>query len=212
MFDDISTPRGRHWAVPLLAAAVLYTVMNSLREGTFALVLLAVSAVLGVWSLVNFIHHIVHALTEMRQERRLLDYKFHPNYLAETIQKMNDAQLRAIRFGRNVIELIPGERGPIEKLYGTEVYLYTAWYILKNSTQWNVYPINRFSQGTYHFDVLGSQEVDDYQQARNFHTWLHWYGYAEWGRGNTSMSWKKGYNPDKLMELLGLESDTYQDE
>ena len=212
MFDDIRTPRARHWALPLLLAAVLWTWTNSLKAGTFSAVLLAVSAVMGVWALVNGLDHFVRIFGDERERKKMMDYKFHPNYLAETIQRMSEAQLKAIRVGRNVIEIIPGERGAVEKLYGTECYLYTAWFILKNSTQLNVYPINRFSRGTYHFDVLGDQGVDDYEQARNFHAWLKWYDYAEWGRGNTSMSWRQGYGPAKVMALLGLEDDTYQDE
>jgi len=185
MFDDTTTPRARHWAGPALAGAILWTVarVSLTPVSTLQWVLYACTIVFWFWAAINFMHHFAHAIAGMIDEYREMSFRMSENFFAEQVAHMNEAQLRAIRTGRHVIEVIPGEKGPIEKLWGSEVFLFTAWYILTMSSKENVHPINRFQSGTYHFDMLGDHAVDDYTQAREFTAYLCRYGWAKWGLG-----------------------------
>jgi hypothetical protein len=209
--DDIRTPQAHHFILPLLFGVVLFVWAWNRTPSTFTLVLMAVSGVLAFWFLMNVLHWLSAVLGEASRQRREMEFKFTENYRWETVSRMNDTQIKAVRAGRHIIEIMPGENGPVEKLAGVECYLYTAWFILVNSTELHVYPINRFQAGTYHFDVLGDMAVDDYRQAKNFHSWMYINRYGMWGKGNTSMSWSEGVTADKVLEALGLERDTYKE-
>ena len=211
MLDDISTPRARHWAMPMLAAIVMTVLAwRGLAPGsTLALICYAIALGMGFWWLINFLHHISHAASSILREWRELDFRLSENFFIDRVAGMNEAQLRAIRTGRHVLEVIPGEKGPIEKLWGVECYLFMAWYILTMSDDKHVYPINRFKEKTFHFDGMSTHEVDDYQQAKAFHSWLVIYGYARWGRGNESASWVHPHTPEKVLGYLGMDRNTY---
>lgn len=205
-------PQARYWAIPLIVSAVLFTwALTRTEPTTFALVVLAVASGFAVWCVFNWLEWMFDRFGEQRRLNREVEFKFTENFKLETVARMSETQIKAVRAGRQIIEILPGERGPVEKLAGVECYLYTAWYILVNSTDLNVYPINRFQTGTFHFDVLGDMAVDDHRQAKNFHHWLYSHGYAMWGRGNTSMSWNEGWNRERVMETLGLDENTYSD-
>lgn len=210
MYSDDYLPRARDWALPaIVGAMVLVWAGTRLTADLLTWCGYAVGFVFICWACVNFLHHGSVIVGIERRKGRELDFRFTNNHLVEMVASMNSEQLKAIRLGRHVIEIIPWENHPVEKLFGYDVYMYLAWYILTKSTERNVYPINQFQVGTYHFDMLGAHTVDDHQQAKNFHSWLKWMGYAEWGRGNTSMSWEKGYGPEKVLTMLGMNSETY---
>lgn len=179
---------------------------------TVILIAFGIACVLTGWGLVNFGHHFAHIWAQVANDIKEADFRLTENFKVEKISQMNDAQLRTLRAGHHVIGVIPGENGPIEKLEGEEVYLYTAWFILVNSTNERLYPISNFKTDTYHFDMLGTHSVDDYTQARDFTLWCVRYGYAEWGRGNQSASWKRPFSPDKILGFLGLDQETYKSE
>jgi len=206
------TPQAHHWVLPLMVGAVLYVWASSQEPTSFYTIMTALSGIFFLWFLLNFFHQFILIIGDLWERVRLVNFKFTQNHLAETIGRMTEYQVKALRAGRGgIVEIIPTDSGPVEKVYGTEVYLYTAWYILTHSDEYHVYPINRFQSGTYHMDVMGDHSIDDYNQARNFHTWLYQNGIGTWGRGNTSMSWVDGWSPLKVMAGLGLDRETYED-
>ena len=209
-FGDAS-PKARHWAMPWMIAAVVGVLpWAATLTQQLSMVLLLVACVFFAWGLVNFGYHVAWIWGSVRDEARSTDYRFTQNYLADQILKMNDTQITALRAGQHLLDVYPGEDGPIEKLAGIDVYLFFAWHVLVHSGNEHVYAINSYSPETYHFDILGTHAVDDRQQARNFHTWLCSYGYAEWGRGNSSARWVKGFSPDAVLKRLGMDRDTYE--
>lgn len=212
MFTDNVTPRARHWAVPFMAFGIAIVLMWRVAPSdVWKMVLGVIGAGFFFWSLMNFIYHSAYTVSNIKNDARRLDYMLSENYKAELMTKMNESQLRAFRAGHHLVGVYPSADGiTIDKLADEEVYLYFAWYVLTNSTSTNVYPINNFQPGTYHFDMIGDHAVDDYQQARNFHTWLVRYGYAEWGRGNLSASWKRPFNPDEVLRRLQMDRNTYR--
>lgn len=211
MFADIETPRARHWAIPLMAGCVLLAIAWFLDSQIWVMIVGLCGAVLLAWCLVNFVHHVIWVWNTIRNDNRHVDFMLSENFKIEKISQMNPDQLKAYRSGHHVIGVYPSEDGiTIDKIADEEVYLYTAWWILVNSTKDNVYPINNFQPGTFHFDMLGNHAVDDYQQARNFHVWLVRYGYAHWGRGSQSASWSRGFNPDEVLRRLQMDRDTYR--
>lgn len=212
MDELIRQPRARDWALPLMAGAVLYVWASSRTEPTtFTFILTAVSAVFGLWSLGNGIHHVVVIVGDQLRESRELAYKNSQNYKLELLGRMNSEQIKAVRAGRFMIDVVPTDNGPVELIRGTNVTCYAAWYILTHSRDRFIYPINNFKTETYHLDVIGDHSTDDYTQAREFHSWLYQSGLAEWGRGNTSMSWCEGWNPQKVMDGFGWDESTYAD-
>jgi hypothetical protein len=72
-----------------------------------------------------------------------------------------------------------------------------------------VYPINQFMKDTFHMDVMGDHAIDDYTQAKEFHTYCYQKSWGMWGRGNSSMTWTDGWGKEAVMKQLGLEADTY---
>lgn len=211
---DLRPVRARDWALPLMAAAFFYAVYYSAKTPTvLTLAFYGVTVVLCLWFLINLLHHLASIWTDLYKEKRDVDFLFSQNYLADRIAHMSGDQIKAWRAGMNTIDVFPGisDRGPYYKVGGCECFLYTAWYILCNSTDLHVFPVNRFMTGTYHYDLRGDMSVDDHQQAKNFHQWLYSNGYAMWGRGNTSMNWNNGWNPDKLLEELGISRDEFED-
>lgn len=209
--DDVRTPQAHHFVLPLMAGALFGVWAYTRPPSDFSVVLFVIAGVFGVWTLANAVHFLVSVLGYESRQRREIEFRFSPNYRLEVVSRMNSEQIKAVRAGTQIVEILPGESGPVEKLAGENCYLYTAWWILVNSTEAHVYPINRFQTGTFHFDVLGDAAIDDQHQAKNFHHWLYVNGYATWGRGNTSMSWNEGWNKERVMKLLGLEEDTYAD-
>lgn len=210
MFVEISPPRARDWAVPFGAAAVLYVFHATARAESWQLLWHVLAWVAGAWGTVNLIIHMKDASWRIRRDERDMEYRFTENYKAEVLSRMNQDQLRAFeRTGRPLISVIPTPNGPVERLDGEPVFLFTAWYILRRSTSRGVYPIHNFKQGTYHFDMLGLHEWDDYTQAKAFTAYLCLYKAAAWGIGNTSASWINGMTPEKVMENLGLRVDSY---
>lgn len=202
MFHDIQTPRGRHWAVPLLAA-VLFAAYGARTGPAASLWWWLVAAVFCGWALVNFVHHAAHAVSGILREQREIEFKSGQNYYVEMLSKMNAEQIKALRAGIPMVELIPTENGRIEKMYGFECYDALTYYIIIHSDNRRVYPINNFTKGTFHWDVIGDHELDDNKQAHNVHAWLCWMGFAEWGRGNEPCHWKNGFTPDTVLARLG---------
>lgn len=212
MFADIETPRARHWAIPLMVGLVLLAFAHFIKSQMWMLIVGLCGAVFLGWCLVNFGHHIIWVVNTIRNESRHMDFMLSENFKIEKLSQMNPDQLKAYRSGHHVIGVYPSEDGiTIDKIADEEVYLYTAWWILVNSTSEHVFPIHNFQPGTYHFDMLGDQAVDDRQQARNFHVWLVRYGYAYWSRGNQSASWKRPFNPDEILRRLQMDRDTYRE-
>lgn len=206
-------PQAYNFVLPLMGAAVgfAWVFTRSGTPTTGVWVTMSLAGAFGVWALFNLVEWVADRFGETIRQGRELEYKFSPNYRLELVSRMTSEQIKAVRAGTQIVEILPGENGPVEKIAGEACYLYTAWWILVNSTEAHVYAINRFQTGTFHFDVLGDASVDDQHQAKNFHHWLYVNGYATWGRGNTSMSWNEGWNRERVMKLLGLEEGTYAD-
>ncbi len=211
MWED-RIPKGRDWALPLFVSVLAGLFLwFGLFHSLFAQILMvACATVFGLWACSNFWNHVAYIWSDIRNESRAMEFKLSENFKIEKIATMDETQIKALRAGHHTIDIIPGESGPIEKLYGEDVYLYTAWWILVNSTSRNVYPINQFSDGTYHFDLMGDHAVDDRSQAHGFHIWLVRYGYAYWGRGNSSASWSQSFGPDEVLKRLGMDRETYK--
>lgn len=210
MYADNTTPHARYWAIPLGLAVVLYVFSVIAVSEPWKLAWNGLQWVSAAWAAVNLFIHVKYALREMSRDDRAVEYKFSHNFLAETLAHMNQEQLRAwSRGGRPLISVIPTPNGPVERLDGEPVFLYTVWYMLRMSNGSRVYPINNFKTGTFHFDMLGLHEWDDYTQAKAFTAYLCLYGAAEWSVGNTSATWKNGYTPEKVMANFGLERDSY---
>lgn len=213
MFQDTGTPRARHWAGPLFVSVVALMSLNFIDTTWMFVICVAVAFVFGSWAFVNGVHHVGKIFFDLRNAAREIDYKFTDNFAKEILSQMTDYQIKAYRSGHLVIERYPTNRDcTIEKLGGTEVYLYLAWYMLVNSTPYNVMAISRFKSETYHFDVMGDHAVDDYQQARNFTLWLEQNGYAKWSLSNNSATWKKDITPDLVLSHLGMDRSTYKEE
>lgn len=204
------TPRARDWAIPMFMACVSFLLFLLDQESQWIVAWLSGVVAFGSWFIVNFLHHVLHIRNDIRNEHSEMDYRLSENFKLEAISKMNDVQIKALRAGYHILDVIPGNHGAIEMLHSEEVYLYLAWFVLVNSTNDTVYPINNFKPGTYHFDMLGDHEVDDYQQARNFHVWLVRYGYCKWGSGNASARWVKPMTPDGILSRLGIDRNTYK--
>lgn len=211
MYEDIAK-FSKSWAIPLLAAGIFLVLAEtmSFASTTPTMMLFAFGLVFGSWAVVNFGYQLASAVVAIRNEAREIDFKLSGNYKAEIISHMNDNQIKCLRAGHHVLDIVATDNGPVEKIYGEDVYLYTAWWVLTHSTNDSVYPINRFNPGTYHFDMLGDHAIDDYQQVRMFHVWLCAYEYASWGRGNQSAYFTKGMNPDEVLRRLGMDRDTYR--
>lgn len=211
-YIDQSLPRARHWALPGMTASVLLVWAFSFDVNTvFTISLFACGCVAGGWSLVNLWHHVRWVVTQMKVEEMEARFKLSENQMAETIQKMNPDQLKALRmFGGQVLEVIPtGNDVPVEKIYGINVYLQFAWYMLMNSNDSYVKPIRDFFKDTYHFDYLGDGGVDDITQARQFTAWLVRYGYAAHHLSNRSARWTSPNARKNAMRRLGLDEDSY---
>ena len=172
--------------------------------------MLGVAGVFGVWWLVNFVQHVAHVMNELRLESREMEYRFTENAKAETIAAMNGDQLKAwMRSGRVGIGVQPGPRGAVDFVNGERFFLYTVWYMLKMSDQRKLYPIHNFKQGTYHFDLWGDHDIDDYEQARQITSYLVRYGWVTWELGNSSATFTADNTPDKVMSYFGLTRDAY---
>ena len=209
--EELRTPQAHHFIIPLAVSATLFVLAwSDTTPNGWTLALWALGAVGAFWSFMNCIHWATVVRGDYVSRLRELEFKFHPNFLVERIGKMTDYQVKAVRAGRGVIEVVPTLDGPVDYIRGTNVSLYAAWYILIRSTERTVYPINQFMTGTFHLDVMGDHAVDDYQQAKDFHTWLYQMGMGMWGRGNTSMTWTEGWNRERVMQQLGLAEDTYE--
>jgi hypothetical protein len=205
-----SIPRARHWAGPL-AGAVTLSIVSWQTGSLLELIGMGLGAVCLCWALVNFLYHAGLILADIRNEYRAWDFRMSENFKAEKIAGMNEGQLKAwMRGGRIRIGVQPGMNGPVEYVNEEPFFLYTVWYMLKNSTNRNICPINQFKQGTYHFDQWGDHEIDDYEQAKAITAYLVRYGWATWGLGNTSATWTNGNNPEKVMEFFGLKMDSYE--
>jgi hypothetical protein len=210
MFSETIT-RARHWAGPLACAVVLFIFgYTSPTLSTWTLILYGLALVLGLWAVVNFAFHLTQMLSTVWRESMELKYRFSDNFAGELISQMNSDQLRAWgRGGRIQLDVQAGEKGPVEYVRGEQFFLYTAWYILKNSVGRNVYPIHNFREGTFHFDMWGDHKVDDVTQAREFTAYLCRYGWAKWPAGNSSARFEEGYDAEKVMGFFGLSADSY---
>lgn len=210
MFDELRRPQARDWALPLAGAVSLGVIALSAREpSTLAQVGLGLAGVGVVWAVANFVIHMSSIWGDERRYEKELDYRFSANYQAELVTRMNPDQLRVwSRHGRGVLSRITRPEGPVERIDGEPIFLYAAWYMLKMSNSRSVYPINNFKQDTYHLDVLGKHEWDDYTQAKAFTALLCLYGFAKWGVGNTSATWREGGYED-AWTWLGLSPDSY---
>jgi len=210
--DEIRQPHARDWAIPLMIGAAMYMWASTRTvPTTFSSVVMVISFVFDLWAVFNGIQLIVAVASDQWRENRLVDFKFTQNFKLEVMSHMTEYQVKAVRAGKFMIDVIPTDSGPVELIRGTNVTSYAAWYILTRSTDLHVYPINNFMKDTYHMDVIGDHATDDYTQAREFHSWLYEMGIGEWGRGNTSMSWVKGWNPKKVMDGFGWDEDTYNE-
>lgn len=209
--ESYTHPRARHWTVPLFVGIVAGLSMPFITADWLRVGLIALVIVCGVWALVNGGYHVAWIIFRIRNEAREIDWKFSEKYALTILSQMNESQLKAYRAGHHVIERWVNVKGePVDKLGGADVYLYLAWYMLVNSTEYNLMPINRFKPETYHFDLFGDHAVDDYQQARNFTLWLDRNGYVHWSLGNNSATWKKGVTPELVLKHLGIDVETYK--
>ncbi len=206
------TVRARDWAVPLLGGSTLlvWAFVQPGEPGPGRMVVFTIAIVLLVIATVVGSVYLASTWTQIRTWLRDAEYRFSPNFQAEVIAKMNSDQLRAwSRSGRALVARIATENGPVDRIDGEPVFLFTAWHILKNSTDYSVHSINNYAQGGYQYDMLGLHEWDDYTQAKAFHAWLYWRGWVNPPNGNQSSRWVDGMTPEKVMQYLGLERDTW---
>lgn len=208
--DYIETPKARHFTIPLAVAAALFVwAWSDTTPNGWTLLLWALGGVMSFWFLMNCIHWVTMIREDYVIRKKEIEFKSHPNYLVEVLARMTDYQVRALRAGRSVIEIVPTVNGPIEVIGGTNCTRYAAWYILIRSNERSVFPINQFMKGTFHLDVWGDHSFDDQTQAQEFHKYLYSKGWGMWGRGNSSMTWTEGWSKELVMQQLGLEEDTY---
>jgi len=207
--EDRQTPRGRHWVMPGMIGIILLGISWSLLEPTAKLIAY-LAWMMFAWAGVNFWHHAGIIIANIKNENISEQYRLSETYKAEIISHMNNEQLRAwMRGGQVAIDHQPSKNGTIDYVRGERFFLFTVWYMLRMSTNRQVYPINNFKQETYHFDVWGDHEVDDYSQARAITAYFVRYGWAGWSIGNTAATWTDGHNPETVMAYFGLERDSY---
>lgn len=210
--DEFRQIRARDWALPLMAGAAGYMWASTMKEPTtFGAVVLSVSVIFGLWALFNAMHQAFDIGVHLWERVKEMNFKFTQNYKLEVMGRMTDYQIKAVRAGQFIVDIVPTDSGPVEMIRGTNVSCFAAWYILTRSTDYHLHPINNFKQETYHLDVLGDHATDDYTQAKEFHSWLYQNGIGEWGRGNMSMTWVNGWNKKKVMDAFGWDENTYEE-
>lgn len=209
------TPQAKSWAFPAMISVTLFIVslMRSVEPTLGTYIMLGVASVMAGWALISFGEHLGHVIASIKAEETNAKYMVSETRFIESIGQLNEKQIALARmFGGHVIETFPGrdDHGPVEKLWGAQVYLYFAWYVLKMSDDKSVYPISNFFAQTYHFDMLQDHEIDDLTQAREFGAWLIRYGYATWHNGNKSASWVNGNSRARALRNLGLTLTSYE--